>query len=159
MFRGGFPLGGKVNMNYAAYVSATSIGIESVDSERHAGGRMGFFFPGPRVEVGGSWQRTLQGNRKSAFGFHMGWQPTKLPLSLRSEYAHSFEGSGYWVEGGYRLSQVRFWQKAMRRTGSWDARNSSSWERSEPPPKMPGIFPAWIHAKPISASIIFCAMV
>ena len=116
MFRGGFPLGGKVNMNYAAYVSATSIGIESVDSERHAGGRMGFFFPGPRVEVGGSWQKTLQGNRKSAFGFHMGWQPTKLPLSLRSEYAHSFEGSGYWVEGAYRLSQVRFWQKAMRRT-------------------------------------------
>ena len=116
MFRGGFPLGGKVNMNYAAYVSATSIGIESVDSERHAGGRMGFFFPGPRVEVGGSWQRTLQGNRKGAFGFHMGWQPTKLPLSLRSEYAHSFEGSGYWVEGAYRLSQVRFWQKAMRRT-------------------------------------------
>ena len=115
MFRGGFPVSAKVNMNYAAYVSATSIGIESVDSERHVGGRMGFFLPGPRLEIGGSWQKTLQGHRKNAFGFHMGWQPAKLPLSIRSEYAHSFEGSGYWVEGAYRLRQVRFWQKAMRR--------------------------------------------
>ena len=68
-------------MNYAAYVSATSIGIESVDSERHVGGRMGFFFPGPRLEVGGSWQKTLQDDRKNAFGFHMGWQPAKVPES------------------------------------------------------------------------------
>jgi hypothetical protein len=116
MLRGGFPVNAKANMNYAAYVSATSIGIGSVDSERHVGGRMGFFFPGPRLEVGGSWQKTLQDDRKNAFGFHMGWQPTKAPLNLRSEYAHSFDGSGYWIEGAYRLSQARFWQKAMRRT-------------------------------------------
>jgi len=116
MLRGGFQVSAKANMNYVAYVSATSIGIGSVDSERHVGGRMGFFFPGPRLEVGGSWQKTLQDDRKNAFGFHMGWQPTKAPLNLRSEYAHSFEGSGYWIEGAYRLSQARFWQKAMRRT-------------------------------------------
>ena len=116
MLRGGFPINATADMNYAVYVSATSIGLSSVDSERHAGGRMGFFFPGPRLEVGGSWQRTLQNDRKNAFGFHMGWQPAKVPLNLRSEFAHSFEGSGYWVEGAYRLSQARFWQKAMRRT-------------------------------------------
>ena len=116
MFRGGFPVNSQANMNYALYVSVTSIGIGSVDSERHAGGRMGFFFPGPRLEVGGSWQRTLQDDRKNAFGFHMGWQPAKLPLSLRSEFARSFEGSGYWFEGAYRLSQLHFWQKAMRHT-------------------------------------------
>jgi hypothetical protein len=103
-------------MNYAVYVSATSIGIGSVDSERHVGGRMGFFFPGPRLEVGGSGQRTLQDDRKNAFGFHMGWQPAKAPLNLRAEFARSFVGSGYWIEGTYRLSQARFWQKAMRRT-------------------------------------------
>jgi hypothetical protein len=39
-----------------------------------------------------------------------------MPLNLRSEFARSFEGSGYWIEGAYRLSQVRFWQKPMRRT-------------------------------------------
>ena len=115
MFRGGFPVSANVNMNYAAYVSVTSIGIASVDSERHVGGRMGFFFPGPRLEVGGSWQKTLQDERKNAFGFHMGWQPTKVPLNLRSEFARSFEGSGYWIEGAYRLSQAHFCQKQMRR--------------------------------------------
>ena len=67
-------------MNYAVYVSVTSIGIGSVDSERHVGGRMGFFFPGPRLEVGGSWQRTLQDARKNAFGFHMGWQSSKAAV-------------------------------------------------------------------------------
>lgn len=116
MFRGGFPVSPNANMNYAVYASATSIGIGSVDSERHVGGRIGFFFPGPRLEVGGSWQRTLQDDRKNAFGFHMGWQPSKLPLSVRSEFAHSFEGSGYWVESAYRLSQMHFWHRAMRRT-------------------------------------------
>ncbi len=116
MLRGGFPISAKANMNYAAYVSVTSIGIGSVDSERHVGGRMGFFFPGPRLEVGGSFQRTLQDDRKNAFGFHMGWQPAKVALNLRSEFAHSFEGSGYWIEGAYRLSQAHFWQKAMRHT-------------------------------------------
>ena len=116
MFRGGFPVNAGANMNYAAYVSTTSIGIDSVDSERHVGGRMGFFLPGPRLEVGGSFQRTLQDGRKNAFGFHMGWQPAKAPLNLRAEFARSFEGSGYWIEGAYRLSQAHFWQKAMRRT-------------------------------------------
>lgn len=116
MLRGGFPVSPKANMNYAAYVSATSIGIGSVDSERHVGGRLGFFFPGPRLEVGGSWQRTLQDDRKNAFGFHMGWQPAKVPVNLRAEIARSFVGSGYWIEAAYRLSQVHFWQKAMRRT-------------------------------------------
>lgn len=116
MVRGGFPVNAQANINYAVYVSATSIGIDSVDSERHVGGRMGVFFPGPRLEVGGSWQKTLQDASKNAFGFHMGWQPAKVPLNLRAEGARSFEGSGYWVEGAYRLSQARFWQKAMRRT-------------------------------------------
>ena len=116
MLRGGFPVNAEANMNYAVYISATSIGVGSVDSERHIGGRIGFFFPGPRLEGGGSWQKTLQDERKNAFGFHMGWQPAKVPLNLRSEFAHSFEGSGYWIEGAYRLSQAHFWEKATRRT-------------------------------------------
>jgi hypothetical protein len=116
MFRGGFPVNTQVNMNYAAYFSATSIGIGSVDAERQAGGRLGFFLPGPRIEVGGSFQRTLQDARKNAFGFHAEWQPRRLPLTMRAEMARSFDGSGYWAEAGYRLSQAHFWQKAMRHT-------------------------------------------
>jgi hypothetical protein len=116
MLRGGFPVNAAANLNYAVYVSATSIGVSGVESERHAGGRLGIFLPGPRLEVGGSFQKALQDTRKNAFGFHLGWQPAKVPLNLRSEYARSVEGSGYWIEGAYRLSQVSFWQKAMRRT-------------------------------------------
>jgi hypothetical protein len=116
MFRGGFQVSHQANMNYATYVSVASTAIGSVDSERQVGGRVGFFFPGPRLEVGGSWQRTLQDERKNAFGFHASWQSSKLPVSLRAEMARSFEGSGYWAEGAYRLSQVQFWHKAMRRT-------------------------------------------
>jgi len=116
MFRGGFPMNAQANLNYALYVSSTSIGIDSVDSERHVGGRMGFFLPGPRLEIGGSWQRTLQDARKNAFGFHMGWQPARAPLNLRGEFADSYEGSGYWVEGAYRMSHLPVWQKAMRHT-------------------------------------------
>jgi hypothetical protein len=58
----------------------------------------------------------LQDDRKNAFGFHFAWQPTALPLSMHSEVVRSNQGSGYWVEGAYRLSQAHFWQKAMRHT-------------------------------------------
>lgn len=116
MLRGGFSISTGINLNYAMYASAASIGVTGLESERHVGGRVGFFFPGPRLEVGSSWQKTLQDDRKNAFGFHMGWQPARIPLNLRSEYAHSFQGSGYWIEGAYRLTQARFWQKRMRRT-------------------------------------------
>jgi hypothetical protein len=116
MLRGGFPVNASANMNYALYVSATSVAVKGLTSERHVGGRMGFFFPGPRLEVGGSFQRTLQDLRTNAFGFHFAWQPARAPLNLRSEYARSVAGSGYWIEGAYRLSQAHFWQKEMRRT-------------------------------------------
>ena len=116
MLRGGFPVGAHANLNYAAYVSVTSIGIDGVESERHVGGRAGVFFPGPRLEVGASWQKVLQDDRKNAFGVHLAWQPHAVPLSVHSEFAHSNQGSGYWIECAYRLSQARFWEKAMRRT-------------------------------------------
>lgn len=116
MLRGGFPVSAAANINYAIYVSATSVEQEGLESERHAGGRVGFFFPGPRLEVGGSFEKLLQDGRTNFFGFHFGWQPTRAPLNLRGEYARSFQGSGYWIEGAYRLSQAHFWQKQMRRT-------------------------------------------
>jgi len=114
MLRGGFPVNARVNFNYAAYVSAISTGHNNLQSNRDLGGRMGVFLPGPRIEFGGSWQKLLQDQRTNSFGFHFAWQPTRLPLSLHSEYARSNQGSGYWVDGAYRFSQVAFWQKAMR---------------------------------------------
>ena len=115
MLRGGFPLNAKANLNYAAYVSAVSTGHSNLESDRNVGGRIGVFLPGPRIEVGASWQKLLQDERTNAFGFHFAWQPTRLPLSVHSEYARSHQGSGYWIDGAYRLSQVHFWERAMRR--------------------------------------------
>ena len=115
MLRGGFSLSPKANLNYAAYFSTNS-SVNKFESDRLAGGRMGFFFPGPRIEIGGSFQKELQEDRTNAFGFHFAWQPMRVPLNLRSEYARSHKGSGYWVEGAYRFNQVNFWRPAMKRT-------------------------------------------
>lgn len=105
MARGGFALSPSVNLNYAAYFSVLST-VSHLDSDRLAGGRVGLFFPGPRLEIGTSFQHLLQDDRSNAFGFHFEWQPPAIPLDLRSEYARSSQGSGYWVEPAYRLSQI-----------------------------------------------------
>lgn len=115
MLRGGFPVSPKANLNYAAYFSTLST-VNKFESDRLAGGRLGLFFPGPRIEIGTSWQKELQEDRTNAFGFHFAWQPAAVPLNLRSEYARSHDASGYWIEAAYRLSQVPFWQKVMRHT-------------------------------------------
>jgi hypothetical protein len=118
MLRGGFPVAAssKANFTYAVYASAISTDHNNLQSDRNAGGRMSFFFPGPRVEIGASFQKLLQDQRTNSFGFHFAWLSTRLPLNVHSEYARSVQGSGYWVDGAYRLSQLHFWQKAMRRT-------------------------------------------
>ncbi len=115
MLRGGVSVNPNVNLNYATYFSTSST-MKKFESDRTAGGRVGFFLPGPRIEAGVTFQKVLQEERSNAFGFHFAWQPTALPLNLRSEYARSHDGSGYWIEAAYRLSQVPFWQKALRRT-------------------------------------------
>jgi hypothetical protein len=110
MLRGGFSASSSVNINYAAYFSTLST-INKLDSDRMAGGRIGVFLPKPRLELGVSFQKTLQEERPHAVGFHFAWQPNALPVTIRSEYAHSGDkGSGYWVEGAYRLSQINRWQ-------------------------------------------------
>jgi hypothetical protein len=114
MLRGGFNITPGVEINYATYFSALST-YTPLDSARMAGLRAGIFLTGPRLEVGGSFQHLLQGDRSKAFGFHAAWQPRPLPLDIRAEYARSDTGSGYWVESAYRLSQVPFWRNQMRR--------------------------------------------
>jgi hypothetical protein len=115
MVRGGFKAHPKFNINYAAYFSALST-VNTLDSSRFAGGRAGIFVPALRLEIGGSFQHRLMEERSNAFGFHAFWQPSALPLDIRTEYSRSIEGSGYWVEGAYRLSQVPFLQNGIRRT-------------------------------------------
>jgi len=115
MIRGGFKAHPKFDVNYAIYFSALST-TSHVNSDRFAGGRAGIFAPSARLEIGGSFQHLLQQERSNLFGFHLVWQPTRLPLDIRGEYAHSKRGSGYWFEPAYKLSQLRFLQNEMRRT-------------------------------------------
>ena len=108
MLRGGFPAGTeKVNLNYAFYFSSNNTN-HILATNRSTGGRIGFFLPQPRLELGASFQQLLQGKRAHAFGLHGEWQPNKVPFTLRSEYVHSsgLNGSGYWIESVYRLSQI-----------------------------------------------------
>jgi len=115
MLRGGFPVNPKVDLSYVTYVSAVSTGHNNLQSERNVGGRLSVFFPDTRFEVGASWQKLLQDARSNAFGFHFAWQPMRFPLNVHFEYARSNQGSGYWIDGAYRLSQLHFWRKAMSR--------------------------------------------
>jgi hypothetical protein len=107
MVRGGFSLGSsKVELNYAGYYSAGNTNHITA-TDRCTGGRLGFFLPGPRLEIGGSIQEVLRTHTHSA-GMHFEWQPNATPLTVRSEVVRSsgLNGSGYWIESAYRLSRI-----------------------------------------------------
>lgn len=114
MLRGGFKTTPKVEINYATYFSTLSTDTP-LDSDRDIGARAGIFLPGPRLEFGGSFQHLLQDDHSNSFGFHFAWQPPPLPLDIRAEFARSHNGSGYWIESAYKLSQVPVWRDEMRR--------------------------------------------
>lgn len=108
MLRGGFPLSSdNINLSYAVYFSAANTN-HILATDRTAGGRLSFFFPRHRLEIGASFQKLLQEDRAHAIGLHSEWQPERLPLTLRSEFVHQTGtyGSGYWIESVYRLSQI-----------------------------------------------------
>jgi hypothetical protein len=89
-------------LNYTAYFSANSR-VNKFESGRAAGGRAGVFFTRPRLEIGASYQRFLQDQHYNAAGGYLFWTPSPLPVEIRSEYAHSPAGHGYWLEGTFRL--------------------------------------------------------
>jgi hypothetical protein len=107
MVRGAFSATEKANLNYAFYFSANNT-HHLLATDRSTGGRIGFFLPGPRLEIGASFQQVLQADRPHSSGVYLAWQPNRTPLSLRSEYVRSsgLKGSGYWIESAYRLSQI-----------------------------------------------------
>jgi hypothetical protein len=108
MLRGGIPGTEKINLTYALYFSTNNT-HHLLATDRSTGGRLSFFLPGPRLELGASFQQVLQADRPHSSGVFFVWQPNRVPLSLRSEYARSSgtKGSGYWIESAYRLSQIR----------------------------------------------------
>ena len=116
MLRGGFPVGNFVNINYATFFSA-SVNNSWEGSTRAAGERLGFFFTRARLEIGTSFQRQLQDGHVNTVGADAIWQSNKLPLDVRFEYARNrFVGSGYWVEGAYRMRKVPFLKPFMQKS-------------------------------------------
>lgn len=116
MARGGIAFGDKLNINYAAFYSAPA-SPSWFQATRATGTRIGFFFLKARLELGGSYQKDLGGDHSDNYGVDWIWQSTKLPLDIRGEYAHNHVvGSGYWLEGAYRMRKMPFWRPFMRKS-------------------------------------------
>jgi hypothetical protein len=104
MLRGGFAVAHNLNLNYAAYFS-TLCTNETLVSDRSTGGRLGAFLPKQRIEIGFSFQHLLEANNDAnRYGVHFEWQPRALPVDIRSEYADTELGRGYWIEPALRLN-------------------------------------------------------
>lgn len=88
--------------NYTAFFSAAS-NATYFESGRAFGVRTGVFFPKARFEIGTSYERFLQDQHYDAYGAYFSWQPPQAPLDVKAEYAHSPQGHGYWITGGYRF--------------------------------------------------------
>lgn len=116
MLRGAVPLGSTVNLNYSSYFSGLST-VDTLESERGAGGRWSLFFPQSRFESGFSFTRRLGDERFNIYGVDGTWNLQAVPLDLRTEYFRSAElGSGYWVEGAYRLNRISTWNSFFRKS-------------------------------------------
>jgi hypothetical protein len=103
--RGSLHSSERVNIDYTAFFSA-NVTAKQFESSRAAGGRVNAYFPSKHLEVGLSYDRMFEGSHPGGRGVHVWWEPQKIPLAVRSEYAHGTNSEGYWIEMGYRLSQI-----------------------------------------------------
>lgn len=93
------------SVQYSAYFSALST-LNQFDSARAAGGDASVFLPGPRLEVGGSYQRFLQTRNYNSGAVYVSWQPPAAALDLKAEFDGFRYGRGYWLEPAYRLENA-----------------------------------------------------
>jgi hypothetical protein len=105
MLRGNAYSTRNLSVDYAAYISAGSTN-EQFQSSRSTGGRVNVYFPKARLEIGTSYGRLLESKQQNFSGFHVWWEPSAIPLKVRSEYAHGAHSQGFWIETDYRLSQI-----------------------------------------------------
>jgi hypothetical protein len=91
----------KYSISYNAWFSARS-GNFYYNSQRSSGGRAFLYLPESHVEIGVSYDRSLQGTQENFVGTHLWWEPKDTGFRLRSEYAHGEHAHGYWVEADYR---------------------------------------------------------
>jgi hypothetical protein len=104
MVRGAAVSNPHVQLNYVGYFSVAS-NVTQFTGQRALGGQLSMYLPEKRLEIGTSYSKLLQNQRGNSAGVHVWWQPYKVPLAIRSEYAHGPHAQGYWIETAYRLSQ------------------------------------------------------
>src|ERR1700692_2938820 len=96
----------KYSIEYAAYFSSR-VGTQQFGAQRSAGGRVSFYLPQQRLEVGVSYNRLLQGTQENFYGLHVWWEPSSTAFRLRSEFARGRHAQGYWIEADYRTAAFR----------------------------------------------------
>ncbi len=104
MMRGALIAKPAAQLNYVAYFSGSSA-VHEFKAARTVGMQASVFLPGPRLEVGMSYQRFLQQVHNNSFGFDVWWLPPHSAYELRSEYSHGARSQGYWIESAYRFSR------------------------------------------------------
>jgi hypothetical protein len=95
----------KYSIDYTAWFSTRS-GNAYFNSERSFGGRSSLYLPEQRLEMGLSYDRSLQGTQENFYGAHVWWEPKDEGFRLRSEYARGHHAQGFWVEADYRTSAL-----------------------------------------------------
>jgi hypothetical protein len=105
MLRGGARVSSAMNITYSAAYSAPSQ-QKMFESEKQAGGRLSAVFPGPRLEIGASYQRIFGDESSNTYVGDLTWNAKAIPLDLRGEGLYSsMHGSGYWLEAAYWLTR------------------------------------------------------
>lgn len=105
MLRGSAFANRDVSLSYTAYYSGNTTN-QYISSERSSGGRGELYFPGPGLEVGGSYGRSLGKVHENFEGADLWWEPIDSPFRFRSEYGRAPSSQGYWFETDYRLSAL-----------------------------------------------------
>ncbi len=91
----------KYSISYDAWFSARS-GNFYFNSQRSSGGRVFLYLPQSRLEIGASYDRSLQETQENFVGTHLWWEPKNTAFRFRSEFAHGQHAYGYWIEADYR---------------------------------------------------------
>jgi hypothetical protein len=91
----------KYSISYNAWFSARS-GNFYFNSQRSSGGRAYLYLPDSRLELGISYDRSLQGTHENFVGTHLWWEPKDTGFRFRSEFSHGQHAYGYWMEADYR---------------------------------------------------------
>jgi hypothetical protein len=89
------------SIDYSTWFSARS-GNSQFSSERSFGGRSSLYLHDQRLEMGLSYDRSLQGTQENFYGAHLWWEPKYTAFRFRSEAARGHHAQGYWFELDYR---------------------------------------------------------